>query len=176
MNQKMEIELTSEDQFKTKAVLESLLKKYDLSDYFFTRKIRIIPDAVPHSYPVLTLNTRYFDQPDDLLSEFLHEEIHWFLAGKNKDKTDDLMNEFKKIYQKVPVGFPEGARDETSTYLHLAVCWLELQADKRFLGKERAYEVIKSVDVYRWIYKTILKDEQKIGEMLKSRGLLIEPF
>jgi hypothetical protein len=46
--------------------------------------------------------------------------------------------EVKTIYPKVRVGFPDGARDEESSYLHLLVCYSEYQADKELFGELKA--------------------------------------
>ena len=66
--------------------LRRILATYDLSPWM-TRRMGIQSRAIPHSHPVLTLNTRYLDN-------------------------DTL----------------QAARDENSTYLHLLVCTLELDA------------------------------------------------
>ena len=156
---------------ETKRILEGLVKKYDLSPYFFTTKIQIEQFAVPHDYPILTLNTRHNDDPDFLLSTFLHEEIHHFVNGPNKGKTQGAIKELHKKFLHVPIGGVEGGNDEDSTYLHLIVCWLELQADKKYLGDSRAYEVIRKTDHYTWIYKQVLDQEKNIGSLIERHGL-----
>ena len=46
----------------------------------FTRRILIDRDArIPHSHPVLTLNTDYPDGDSDLVSALVHEQFHWFV-------------------------------------------------------------------------------------------------
>ena len=41
--------------------LERLLRTYDLNKWLFTHDVLIQSRVLPHSHPVLTLNTRYLD-------------------------------------------------------------------------------------------------------------------
>jgi hypothetical protein len=47
--------------------------------------------AIPHSHPVLTLNTRNLDSDDQLLSAFLHEQLHWYLDAHKPTLKRQLM-------------------------------------------------------------------------------------
>ena len=147
----MQILARTPRELETKELLIAFLKKYDLTPYLFTRKIIIKSGVLSHSHPVLTINTRHNNDPDRLLSVFIHEQIHWF-AFVRKKYTYLAIREFKKIYPKILVGPPEGARSEYSSYLHLAVCYLELQGLKRYLGDKKAYSIIETHDHYKWIY------------------------
>ncbi len=49
-----------------------------------------------------------------------------------------VIGELKQRYPEVSVGEGRGARSEFSTYLHLAVCWLERDAMIRLVGQEQA--------------------------------------
>jgi hypothetical protein len=66
----------------TKAQLEQVLASYDLSRYTFTRKVVIDEGAFNHAFPVLTLNARFADSSDELLSSYLHEQLHWHLRER----------------------------------------------------------------------------------------------
>src|SRR5918911_4326373 len=116
--EKVEISLknNSESEAQTKERLQKLLQRYDLSKWMFTRKIMIEDKVIPHSHPVLTLSTR--EDGDVLLATFVHEQIHWFL-DEHSERTEKAKKELRAIYPKVPVGPPDGARDEDSSYLHL---------------------------------------------------------
>jgi hypothetical protein len=162
----------SESEQKTKAQLERLLHTYDINRWTFTQQVLIDYQAVPHSHPVLTLHTRHLASDDQLLSTYVHEQLHWWLDEKEaqaKKAEDDL----RKLYSKVPVGYPEGAQDEESTYLHLIDCYLEMQADRALMGEQRATEVMKfwSGDHYRWVYRTVIQDEAKIAHIVKKNEL-----
>jgi hypothetical protein len=64
----------------TKAQLERLIAAHDLRQWTFTHEIVIDEKSIPHSHPVLTLHTRHLKQDDELLSTYLHEQLHWFLT------------------------------------------------------------------------------------------------
>jgi hypothetical protein len=68
------------------------------------------------------------------------------------------MAELKQRYPQAPVGFPEGADDEYSTYLHLLMNWLEIEAASQFMSRERAEEIARNTHHYRWMYRTVLSD------------------
>lgn len=172
-NQEVQIFAKTEREYETKELLIAFLKRYDLTPYLFTRIIIINSRVLSHSHPVLTINTKHNDEPDRLLSVFLHEQIHWF-AFERRRYTFPAIIAFKKLYPKIPVGHPEGGRTEYSSYLHLIINYLELQALKRYLGKKRAYSIIETHDHYKWIYRIVVKDEKKIENILRKYNLLIE--
>jgi hypothetical protein len=156
----------------TRAQLERLLGEYDLRQWTFTHEVVIDEKSIPHSHPVLTLHTRHLKQDDELLSTYLHEQLHWFLVrrpAETKAAEQDLI----KLYPTVPVGYPEGANDTESTYLHLLVCRLEQRADLAVLGEQRTAAAMQfwAGDHYRWVYRTVLADGAKIDEILERHGL-----
>jgi hypothetical protein len=171
----IQLKHSAESEEKTKAQLERLLKTYDLSKWTFTDKVMIDYQSIPHSHPVLTLHTRHLSSDDQLLSTYVHEQLHWWLDAKF-DQTKKAEDDLRKLYPKVPVGYPEGAQDEESTYLHLIDCYLEMQADRALLGKERTTELMKfwSGDHYRWVYRTVVEDETKIAEVVKKNNLEVK--
>lgn len=154
--------------------LERLLKTYDLSPYFFTSEVVIERFVVPHSHPVLTLNTRDVGRPLLLLTTFLHEQIHRSLSDwpDRARATEKAIEELNGVFPNVPVGRPYGAKDQNSTYLHLIVCWLELQALESYIGDPAARRVLVSETHYRWIYATVLSNVgEKVGEIARKHGL-----
>lgn len=156
----------------TKAQLERLIAANDLSQWTFTHEIVIDEKSIPHSHPVLTLHARHLKQDDELLSTYLHEQLHWFLT-RHPVETQAAEDDLRKLYPNVPVGYPEGAQDTESTYLHLLVCQLEQQADRVVLGDQRTTEVMQfwAGDHYRWVYRTVIQDEAKIEDILKRNHL-----
>ncbi|HEY1895308.1 MAG TPA: hypothetical protein VGG62_03505 [Terracidiphilus sp.] len=162
----------SAPELATKAQLERLIAAHDLSQWTFTHEIVIDEKSIPHSHPVLTLHTRHLKQDDELLSTYLHEQLHWFLT-RHPAETRAAEQDLTKLYPKVPVGYPGGANDTESTYLHLLVCQLEQQADRAVLGERRTGEVMQfwAGDHYRWVYRTVLQDEAKIEDILKRNHL-----
>lgn len=157
-----------------KKQLERILDTYTLDKWIFTDRVRIESYATPHSHPVLTLNTRYTDNNDEgQLATFLHEQIHWF-ADEDSLTTEKVINRFRTMYPSVPVGDGQGARDEYSTYLHLLVCWLEFDGLRELIGEEQARAILAEKSYYRWIYDKVLKETDRIGDVVKEFGMVIE--
>src|ERR1051325_4802947 len=125
----IELKHRSDAERQTKEQLERLLGVYDLRKYTFTKSVLVDEGSIPHSHPVLTLHTRHLSSDDQLLSTYVHEQLHWYLDN-HANQTDAAEAELRKMYPKVPVGYPEGAQDQESTYLHLIDCYLEMQADR----------------------------------------------
>lgn len=162
----------SEAELETVTLLRDLFRKYDISDYIFTDKVLVESGVIPHSHPVLTVNTRHNKNIDRLLLCFLHEQIHWF-AEKNDSRTKAAIEDLKNAFPDIPKGPPEGARDEFSSYLHLIINWLEMRAAKKYLGDGRASEVLATMDVYPGIYKTVVAEEAAIEKVLQKHSLII---
>lgn len=125
---------------------------------------------IPHSHPVLTMNTR-IESDVDLLSVLVHEQFHW-LTNDRQEAVDAALEEFREIFPEVPVRGREGARDEYSSYLHLVVCDLEFQALTELVGEERAREHLAAMDHYTWIYEQVLGNP-KVREVTTRHGLLV---
>lgn len=159
---------------QTRRQLQRLLSAHDLSRWVFTRKVIIESGSViPHSHPVLTLSTRHLKDDELLLSTFVHEQLHWHLE-QNPRGTGEAVKELRTLFPKVPVGFPEGARSEESSYEHLLVCYLEYQAGRELLGELRARQVTEfwATDHYTWIYRMVLEQGRKIGGVIHKHRLL----
>lgn len=162
------------DEIATKNQMQRLVKQYDVSKWIFTKKIEIDREAIPHSHPVLTLSIRHLKDDELLLSTFVHEQIHWFIEERAEQKKSAVAD-LRTIFPKVPVGYPEGAQDEESSYYHLLVCYLEYQADRKLFGELKARQIIDfwTTDHYTWIYKQILNEERKIGGVVRKNNLMI---
>ena len=169
------LKANTEKELQKKIQLERLLKQYNLSKWIYTKSILIDEQTrIPHSHPVLTLNTNQLDDDLATLSTFIHEQIHWFEEANPKQR-DKAIEDLRTLYPEAPSGPPEGARDRYSTYLHLIVCYLEYQGMNELVGSEKAKQVIEvsSKRFYRWIYRTVLSDESKLKAVLDKQGLKI---
>jgi hypothetical protein len=106
------------------------------------------------------------------LGLLLHEQIHWFFADKKREeKTNKFISKMKAKYPKVPSRKDGGANDDESTYLHFGVCYYELEALSKFLGKEKAEQIFKTEDVYSWIRKEVLANRVFVQSALTQVGL-----
>jgi hypothetical protein len=169
---KIELAHGTEREQRTKIRLQDLLTKYDLKKYTFTNRVVIEDGAINHAFPVLTLNVRFANVPDDLLSSYIHEQLHWHLRDLESQQRSAVA-ELRRWYPKVPVGLPEGAESEISTYGHLVDCYLEIVADRDFLGPERTKVVITNKPWYTWIYSTVMRDEERIATIVNRYQLRV---
>jgi len=158
---------------KTITQLQSLMAKYDLSRWLFTHEINVESHEIPHSHPVLTLNTRHLNQDDLLLSTFIHEQLHWFLDTR-ESATAAAVAELRVMYPKIPVGYPDGSNDIEGNYEHMIVISLEYQALKTLLGQPKANDVMVywSEDHYKWLYKKALVDQALLDALVVKYGLM----
>jgi len=162
-----------------KAMLTELRMRYDLSRWEFTDKVRIAPFEIPHSHPVLTLNSQYAIGPGKdeelFLATYVHEQIHWLLDDHRSEGTERASEEFKGKYPNFHEGTPSTAQDEYSTYLHFAVNWLELTALIELHGTERARAILARHRIYSKIYGAVLTETDVIETVLLKTGVLPLP-
>lgn len=148
-----------------------LVGEHDLSAWIVTTEVLVDETEIPHSHPVLTVHTRHLGDDDALLSTFLHEQFHWWV-NERREALDRAKAAMRELFPEVPHSAEGGARDDESTYLHLVVCDLELQATTALLGEERAREVQRAWTHYEWIYRQVLGDP-RIREVLEREGLTV---
>jgi hypothetical protein len=174
VNKELRIGLKSNTgaEVSAKKQLEEILKAYKIDKWIFTDTIAIDKHGIPHSHPILTLNTKYLNNDTAQLSTFLHEQFHW-LVSNNKSKLDMATAEFEKEYPAIPEALPFGAKDRFSGYLHLIVCDLEFQAMTELFGEQKARKILQAWKHYTWIYEKVLND--KTVRVINSKyGFLIE--
>lgn len=153
--------------------VERLAAQHDLDKWLQTRTIRIAAGEIPHSHPILTLHTRHLGEPNLLLSTLVHEQMHWLLSNRAAPAAAAI-KELRALYPVLPVGYPEGADSEQANWEHLIVIYLEMMACRELLGTETAAKVMAfwSNDHYTALVKTVLRDEARIGAIVRKTGLL----
>ena len=155
------------------AQLQRLFEQYDLGRWINTKEVIIHSRAIPHSHPVLTLNTRYAEGDDlSAMSTFVHEQGHWYFTAHDA-ATNAAIAELDTLFPQTPTFEEGGARDHRSTLLHLMVCTLEYDAMVALVGTELARKSIASRDIYPWVYARILDagDSGRIRAVMQSHGL-----
>lgn len=158
--------------------LVRVLKQHALQPWIMQHEVVITAEGLPHSHPVLTLTTEseYFDDDLRQLSTFIHEQLHWYVDKEgNRAALKRAISRLRGQYPEVPVGQGQGARSEYSTYLHLIVNWLELDAGVELLGEAEARRIVSTHDHYRWIFERVLEDTEAIGTIIAGEGLAITP-
>jgi hypothetical protein len=154
--------------------LAALRRRHDLARFEYTRHVRIVPAGPTHSHPILTLGTRFTETEDLLLSTYLHEQMHWYLwmlGGPDNDPVAPFFDELVRRYPQAPTWLPEGARSYEQTYVHLVVCWLEIEATAELIGRARANRMADTTWGYRWVYRTVIADRDPLGELLSAHKL-----
>lgn len=162
-------------ELETIAIVKTALEMHPpLAGYIFSQDI-VVDEYVqpPHSHPIITLNTRDNHQPELVLSNFIHEQLHHYL-DHNTPSLKAAVQELRKLYADVPVGFPDGARDQNSTYEHLILCTLEQRILRSVFGSEYArFSLTYWQDHhYRWIYKTVEVDYEKLLSIAQKFDLM----
>ena len=146
-----------------------------LARFEYTRHVRIVPASATFSHPILTLGTRFAESEDHLLATYLHEQMHWYLwqlGGPDHDPVAPFFDELVRRYPKAPTRLPDGARNYEQTYVHLVVCWLELNAASEFIGWDRAAALAETNYGYRWIYRTVVRDREALGKLFEQHSIL----
>jgi hypothetical protein len=162
----------SERERQTQAQLERLVQAYDVLPWTYTRKILIDETEIPHSHPVLTLHARHLKDDDLLLSTYVHEQTHRMLDEHSAEHAA-AVRALRRLYPHIPIGFPEGSDSAEVNYDHLIIVYTEYRADQRLMGELRARAVMEffAHDHYRWLYREILRDPEKVGRVIKASGL-----
>jgi hypothetical protein len=166
------IETASDDprELRTAAQLRELLVTCDLTGLQWTSRVVIEHRVIPHSHPVLTLNTRVHG--DHLLATYLHEQMHWWTS--EHPGFGLAIRDTRREWPTVPDTDEGGARDERSTRLHLIVCHLERRAMEVVAGKSRAAAVLgeQILDrIYPWVYGQIEIHDRLLDEICSERHL-----
>ena len=98
---------------QTKALLEKVLTDYDLRKYAFARHVVIEERAINHAFPVLTLNVRFSNSADELLSSYIHEQLHWHLR-EHGSQQQDAVRELRQMYPAAPSGCPRARTPQSA--------------------------------------------------------------
>ena len=155
-------------------MLIALRTKYALGPYEYCKEVSIAPGVLPYSHPVIRLHTALFTETA-LLANFIHEQMHWYVTWYSHKHTDQwraVWEALEQRYPDPPIGRGEGADTLASTHLHLIVNWLEIEALSSLIGAEAARAHVANLHYYRWIYASVIRDWQALGELYASRRLV----
>lgn len=141
-------------ELRTRDELRQLIARYDLSGLQWTDQVVVENWVIPHSHPILTMNTR--TAGDDLLAAYLHEQLHWWIDAQ--PSIASAADATRREWPSVPEAAAGGAKDEYSTREHLILCHLEHHAMRAVIGTDRSDAVLRrqTADlVYPWVYAQI---------------------
>ncbi len=158
---------------QTQTQLEGLLARYDVSKWVRTDKVVIDEDAIPHSHPVLTLHTRHLKDDELLLSTFVHEQSHWFIAQHREDMAA-AQAELRRLFPHLPLDYPKGSDTQEANYEHLVILLIEWNADRELFGELKAREIMDfwAHDHYTTLYQLVLEHRFEIIKIAKKHQLL----
>jgi hypothetical protein len=158
---------------KVKQDILELATKYDLESFIYTKLIFVDSKAKTRSHPTLVLDTRFAEDKEKLLSQLIHEELHWWLELNHK-KLEVAMPDMKRAFPQAPP--IKGARDPNSTYKHLIICWMEYMAITKYMGEDTAKSNLKffaqKENRYPWIYPQVLEHSRKIELIVRKHDLI----
>lgn len=119
---------------------------------------------MPRSHPMLTLNTRHRGDPDRFLATYWHEQMHWKVKAADGPA---LIAAVQAAFPGLPTEPPLGARDRTSTFVHVAV-YGEVQALMALLGRDRAERAIGAAAAERYgaIYELAVYRPAEVARVL----------
>ena len=162
----------SPDEKATAEQLDRLVARYDVTPWLFTREIVVDEEAIPHSHPVLTLHTRHLRDDLLLLSTLVHEQSHWYLEAHQADVAL-AVEELRSLFPGLPVGFPDGAQSDTSSYEHLIVIALEERGVVRLAGELAARQMMDffAGDHYRALYQLVAKRRDDVWRIMRAHRL-----
>ena len=159
---------------RVRDLLLDVRTRFDLAPFEYCRQVRIAPTEIPYSHPRITLNSWVHDDLG-LLAMYLHEQMHWYVtwySHAHAPQWRELFERLRERYPTVPAIEAGGGNDEFSTYLHLLVNWLEIEAVSQFIDRDRVESHVRALHFYRWIYRTVLDDWEPLGTLYREQGLL----
>jgi hypothetical protein len=147
----------------TRQNLEQLFQVYHLKPFLFTHDLQIQSQVTPHSHPVLTLNTRFAEQPNKLLSVFIHEQLHWWAESKT-ESVNKAITELKVLFPQLP---QDG--------LNLIICFFEYESMIHFVGRKEANKILKDFihkdKIYPQIYTQVYLKYKPIDAIVTKYAL-----
>jgi hypothetical protein len=147
-------------------IVEQLIARYDLP--IFTETVLIEKGVIPHSHPVLTLNTRN-KEPILVLDTFVHEQLHWFAQGN--PQYQEAIGYLKQYYE------DNGEHNKSGTYPnsfweHIIVCFNTRDILNRLVSKEEIAYIYSQWQAYPVTEKMIEEKFEHIREELKQFNMV----
>lgn len=143
--------------------LVHLTKIYDTQKFTYQKSIKVKSGVPATHYPVITLNTRFAENPHKILSAFMHEQFHWWLI-LNSQKARVAIQKLKVLYPQL------------KDHQHLIVCSLEYRAMVQFVGQQTAFSIIQDLifkdKIFPWYHNQVLQNGEGIRKVIKEAGLM----
>jgi len=146
-------------------LIKSFVMNHELSGWARTRDITITRGARAKSRP-MTFPTGYENDPDLLLSVFLHEQIHHLQSA--------FPTQFKAAMKKVAEEFslPMRTLDERRDVAHFVVIYYQILAGRKILGAPTMKQVVTRHLHNKWIYRSVDRSMARIRGICRRTGLM----
>lgn len=169
------IQLANKNKIEEQAAerLLKLLSRYEIDKILYTHTVLIETKAIPHSHPILTLNTFPYNDENIILVTFIHEQLHWYFDSLENDIKNSLISALKNKFPDAPWGEPVGCIDQISTYEHLVICHMAQVVLAEFVGNEAANKVLYYLQNhhYIWVHKKIEDEEVFLNDLIEKYKL-----
>ena len=136
----------------------------------FTGDIVVEQGSIPHSHPIVTLNTRSSD-PRKLLEVFVHEQFHWF-ATKASGYSAGIEH-LRGLYADNGECNVSG-ENPNSFWEHLIVCWNTRNFLQGTLSAENVEWVYEQWNPYPKTEMLVLQEFDRLKDILEPFGLVHE--
>jgi hypothetical protein len=181
-NPRVAIELRYPDDIKSQQLRSNLqyyLAVLDLSPYLFKRKVLVTRSPSNSGKPgdtPIELSTYLVGKGHAQLLTLIHEQSHQ-LRRVRSFGWEAALRAFHQNFPNIPIHSGlEIKRGIRQLYDHVGVNWLELQAGKKYLGSELAYQTLCRNEIYPTIYRHVFRFENEIGQIMVENGVNIEPY
>ena len=151
-------------------IIKELLSKYNIP--IFTKKIMVESKVIPHSHPILTLNTRTRDSVE-LLRILVHEQFHWFAqSNPSYDEAIDCLKEHHEDNGECNVtgGHPN------SFWEHIIVCFNTRKVLEELLSSDDLNHAYSVGYQYTKTEKLVKDNFNQIAEKLVKYNMVYTPF
>ena len=157
----------SERELEVVQILNDLLQKYKFP--IFTNQVEVESKVIPHSHPVLTLNTSTKD-PLLLLQTLIHEQLHWFVT--DHPKKVETIEYLKKHYEDNGECNVSGKHPD-SFWEHIIVCFNTLVVLKTIVTGEELKYIYDQWQAYPKTEKLVKDNFEQIESELKNYNMIV---
>ncbi|MBP6912640.1 MAG: hypothetical protein KBB86_01760 [Candidatus Pacebacteria bacterium] len=147
-------------------IVNALYEKYNIPN--FTNTVMVEKGSIPHSHPILTLNTRVKD-PRLILKTLVHEQLHWH--AENHPQYNNCIDYIKTKY------IDDGEHNKLGTnpnsyWEHIIVCFNTRNYLESILSKDDIDWVYLQWQAYPTLEKLIAKNKDQIKSDLEKFDLI----
>jgi len=157
------------DELEIVDLVQKICQKYDVPA--FTHEVVVEKGAIPHSHPILTLNTRVKDERS-ILATLTHEQFHWY--AQQLPKYNECIAYLKTKYK------DDGEHNKSGTYPnsyweHIVVCFNTFTYLRGLVTDEDLTWIYEQWQPYPTLERLIQKQYDEFKEDLeKFEAILVK--